>query len=245
MIFQITLKSDNNKYEVNVRADNPFIKELPEREVSLLLDYFRNVKESRGIINAEFFDAEYFADSGFSNKSGLKDYENFSKTFAEEHALRVVKVMGNDKSKKILEIGCAFGWCVESLIRHGYKAIGTDISKWVVKKYPRPYINQMDIQYEYHYENMDMVYSFAVFEHFAPENVRKVFQNIHKILKVGGLLFATIDDLWGNDLSHQTIRARGWWNKIAEEEGFKVREDLTKDFIDINGYVWESKRMDA
>jgi 2-polyprenyl-3-methyl-5-hydroxy-6-metoxy-1,4-benzoquinol methylase len=243
MKYEFIINKMDRGYTMQVLTENPFDDKIPDNDVSIIMDYLNTVKaQSKMAIDKNFYDAEYFAEYGRSEKSGLVNYEAFSKNFASEHANRVEKITGGDKTKRILEIGCAFGWTVDELRKRGYDAYGCDISEWVVNKYKRDYITRFDwakdIMRGYQY---DLIYSFATFEHFACEDVRNVFNNVKNNLSNNGILFATIDNIWGQDLSHQSVRPREWWNSIAKEHVFKIMEKETEIFKPINGYVWQVK----
>ena len=240
MKYSLILHKQNNQYGMETKTDNPFDTTIPDRELSIFMDWLNTEKaKNKVIIDKNFYDEGYFEDNGKTGKSGLVDYEEFSKTFASEHADRIEKVLNYDKTKSIGEIGCAFGWTIDELRKRGYNAYGFDISKWIVNQYPREYIRECDIQYQVpSVTGLDLIYSFATFEHFACENIRDVFRNLKIALKEDGILFATIDNIWGEDVSHQLLRSREWWDNIAEQHKFEDIPELTKIYKDINGYVW-------
>lgn len=239
-IISIHLLSEQDGLKISYEKDNPFEKPT-KQELSILKDGINNMLPEEEI-TAEFYDQEYFSSKTANGKNGLTNYEEFSKTFPPEHSQWVEQFIpqGVDKATyRIHEIGCAFGWTVDELRRRGYDASGSDISKYVVEKHPREYIWQNDWQIQTVLKDqVDFIYSLATFEHFATENVRILFDNMFWNLKKGGILFATIDNKWGCDLSHVTLKSRTWWNKIAKEQGFEVMESETEKVKNINGYVW-------
>lgn len=64
-----------------------------------------------------------------------QDYENSVNTeltHFDKRMTEIVKLAGVTASKRILIIGCAFGYAIESLIDKGYVDVwGTDLSQWI------------------------------------------------------------------------------------------------------------------
>jgi len=239
-IISIHLLNEQDGLKIAFEKDNPFEKPT-KQELSILKDGINNMLPDEDI-TADFYDQEYFSSKTANKKNGLTNYEEFSKTFPPEHSQWVEQFIPKDVVKqdyKIHEIGCAFGWTVDELRRRGYDASGSDISKYVVEKHPRDYITQKDWSKNTFLKGTsNLIYSLATFEHISLEDVRLLFANIQTSICVGGILFATIDDRWGQDLSHVSIKSRNWWNNIARQYSFEVMEEETNKVFKINGYVW-------
>lgn len=173
-----------------------------------------------------------------------------SKSYAEEHAkervLKLIKiVLGDDdygrmqKDYKYLEIGCAFGHTVDKLRDMGYEAYGIDISEYAINKYKKDYKFVGDIRYDIlQYMPFDLIYGFNLMEHIAEIDLRETLRNFYAQLSQGGLLFLTIDPIYGQDLSHVTIRPREWWDNLFLFHGFDIHKEGTEMFKGINGHVY-------
>jgi 2-polyprenyl-3-methyl-5-hydroxy-6-metoxy-1,4-benzoquinol methylase len=152
---------DENGLKIVTEKDNPFEK-ATKQELNILRDGINNILGDEDI-TADFYNEEYF--EGNSQKSGLHDFDNRSKLYAEEHASdRIERLLLEEESRKqnkdgvysnptvkfrvsmlnrdeynVLEIGCAFGHTVDVLRRMGYNAYGVDISEYAINKYKQNY----------------------------------------------------------------------------------------------------------
>lgn len=252
--LRIEIEKENNTYKLNYKPFNPFGKVDPVF-FSIALQLLEQEKEKIiGKIDSKYFDKEYFAEEGKSGKSGLDKYEEYSKIFPADHIpVRLEPFLKGDKTKKILEIGCAFGWTVDELRKRGYNAYGCDISEYAINKYPRPYLYVCDLTCKdlmgdnktfsaghllAHVNYFDLIYSFNTFEHIATEDVRPFLMAINCLLKENGILMATIDPIWGTDLTHKTIKPREWWVEQAKKEGLEYLDKESEPFLKINGYAF-------
>lgn len=228
----VNLISQNGSHRVEVSQD------MTADRAKLIIDALTyHVVKDLGEISADFYESNYF--DGDSKKSGMVDYDRQSREFAAEHVeKRLEYFLNGDKKKKILEIGCAFGHTVDELNTRGYSAFGLDISEYAIRKYYNTYKIRHDITQIPLAMGADFVYSFAMMEHVAREDVRQTIKNIWDSMAPGGVYFATIDNVWGADLSHQTIMPREWWNRMFTDQRFVLDEIGTERFKKINGYVF-------
>ena len=142
-IISIHLLNEEGGLKIAYEKDNPFEKPT-KQELSILKDGLNNMLPNEDV-TADFYDKDYF--EGNSVKSGLSDFDNRSKAYAEEHARdriqKIIEMMENlpdcQSDFKILEIGCAFGHTVDALRLMGYSAYGVDISEYAINKYKQDY----------------------------------------------------------------------------------------------------------
>lgn len=193
-------------------------------------------------IDKEYFDKDYFETSGYKsgyNKSTLR-HDSFLNKAIAVWITQTLKLGGGER---ILEIGCAYGWVVEQMVKfYGFDAYGQDISTYSTSNAPS------DIEARIHEcENVeiafdgkfDLVYSMETFEHVPKPLVDEYFKNIYEALNEDGILFCTIclghNDDRGSDIdrSHQTLQPRKWWNAKLEEAGFTIRKDLEAEAYEL------------
>lgn len=199
-------------------------------------------------IGARYFNEEYWiggTKSGYTPSCyNREDYMN------EAKAVFLTQLYGGDG--KWLEVGCAFGWVVEQLRNISVDAYGYDISKYSISHCPD------DIKYLLHQSNglksalytrssFDIIFSFETAEHVAMSDVDTWLSSLYFWLKPGGKLFLTIclghDNIRGlddNDLSHQTLQPRMWWENSIRIAGFV--ED-TEVYEKAHNIIVETKEM--
>lgn len=181
-------------------------------------------------IGARYFNEEYWiggTKSGYTPSCyNREDYMN------EAKAIFLTQLYGGDG--QWLEAGCAFGWVVEQIRNIGVDARGYDISKYAIRNAPksiRPYLRRsdgLDVRL-WNLRQFDFIVSFETAEHVPMDNVRTWIYNLQFWLKPGGKLFLTIclghDNIRGlddNDLSHQTLQSRIWWEDRIRDAGFII-----------------------
>lgn len=96
------------------------------------------------------------------------------------------------KNSRLLDIGCGGGHFISTAQNKGWKAIGTDISREAIQickeknlKVRCGNISELNFQSNY----FDIITMFEVMEHL--DNPRGTLEQIHKILRPGGLLYIT------------------------------------------------------
>lgn len=149
---------------------------------------------------------------------------------------------------RFIDIGCSGGGLVEDFVNDGHIAIGLEGSDYsqVHKRAAWATIpNNLftcDVSklYQVYYNDepflADVISAWEVMEHFKPEDVPCVIEQISKHLKVGGLFIASISlSAQNNEIWHQCVRDREWWN--SQFTGFQFRQDLVNKLNEMNGWV--------
>lgn len=154
------------------------------------------------------------------------------------------------KRLAVLDLGCAGGGFVRSLIDDGHLAVGLDgcdypkvhgLGEW--RTIPH-HLHNCDLTQPFSVLDarsgallrFDVITAWEVLEHIRDEDLSVFFRNVHNHLACGGLFLcsvSTVED--GNPelgaVYHVTVRPRDWWLDRLAELGFEVVEQqiITKD----------------
>lgn len=139
-----------------------------------------------------------------------------------------LKLFGNVKNKKILDIGCGTGIYAKILVRKGAKVKGIDISKEMIKiaRKENPKIefkigNAEKLPYKN--KEFDIVLAALVMEHFSRWD--RLLKEIKRVLKNKGLFLFSIGNPVIDALKKVTYKARKF--RIVKnyfKEGVKVEK---------------------
>lgn len=140
------------------------------------------------------------------------------------------------KEKKILDVGCGEGILVEEYYKKGYNIKGIDLN------YNSTHVRMGDIKHTGFKDNeFDIILCLDVIEHLEFEDQTKAINEIHRILKKGGLCLFAIPNLahfasriaflfTGNLIRTSSIdRHKGdrpilEYIKILKKQGFKIKK---------------------
>ncbi len=146
--------------------------------------------------------------------------------------------MSNIKDKVILDIGCGYGWCELVLLKKGAKQVtGIEISEKDLKT-ARDNVKDKRVDFNvgsaiklpFPDSSFDTVVSWEVLEHIPKNTEQKMFKEISRVLKKGGVSYLSTP--------HQHICSNifdpAWWlighrhysfnqlNEFVESNGMKV-----------------------
>lgn len=169
---------------------------------------------------------------------------------------KLCRLFGDDPIR-ILDLGCAGGGFVQSVIEDGHIGVGLEGSDWSKNlgrgawgkiqtlftcDITKPFlIYDADIE---HYPTQKVPFYFNiitawdVLEHIREEDLSQLIENIHTHLSFNGLFICSIDD--GEEIInkvqlHQTIKTRNWWiEKFKENELYNIPDLIpyfNKQFI--------------
>ena len=200
----------------------------------------------RGEEYKNYFDKDYFETAGIRSFYSTSNYnrESYINEAIAQWLFQTLLDSGYDiRQAKTLEIGCAYGWVVEEVLKLGVDVYGQDISNYTISSCPKAVKGRVvecqsfEIAFN---EKFDFVYSIETFEHIPQESVPVYFNNIYHSMNPYGLIFCTICLGHNNDrgkqdidISHQTLQPRKWWVHQFENTGFIRRKDLEADCYEI------------
>lgn len=169
-----------------------------------------------------------------------KFFDNYSKMYRSQNGLIgagewhiLQKLLPNLKGKKILDLGCGYGWHCRYAIENGANSVtGVDISTKMIEK-AREINNLPNIKYivspieniEFKSHEYDLVLSSLVFHYI--ENLENLFQKIANTLKKEGNFIFSVE--------HPIFTAYGKQDWLYDEKGKKI-------CWPVDNYFYEGKR---
>lgn len=168
-------------------------------------------------------------------ESGTAKYEAATADLlAFDEARRFASLLSHSDGK-VLDVGCAYGRDVGLLASYGVRAVGVDSS--------RPFISRAKSLYPSHrFYVMDLrnlrfvdgavsgVWCHAVLLHFPEDDLDRAMREINRVLKLGGVLFATFKEGYGvaevvDDFSSDHVRFFAYYqiadvSRLLNEYGF-------------------------
>lgn len=197
-----------NLIYTNPRLKKNYLKNLYSEE------YFNN--ENSGVLGYEHY---------------VKDEENIKKTF-ERRLKKIEKII---KPGKVLDIGCATGFFMQTAINKGWEAEGIEISEYAAsigKKNKLKIYNEDLSKIKLGKKKYDLITLWDLIEHVT--DPVKTLKKVHSILKKGGIIAMTTPDVgsipakitrhkWvGYKLSdeHLTYFSRKTIFQLLEKSGF-------------------------
>jgi len=152
-------------------------------------------------------------------------------------AIKSLEWMKKIKGNKILELGCGEGKDSVFFAKNGYEVFSLDCSEKAiksfeenivkndVKKLVHPILYDITIPLKFDDETFDVVFAHLSLHYFDDQTNTKIFTEIRRVLKVGGLLFvrvkSTEDQLYGK-------------GKKIEEDMFEfghIRHFFSKEYL--------------
>lgn len=114
---------------------------------------------------------------------------------AHPAALRFIETLA--PNSHVLDLGCGGGRHLLPLLAAGHSPVGTDISEqglavayhWIKQQYPRtnvPLLPATMLDLPFAADTFDGVLSVNVLNHGTREEMRRAFEEIHRVLKPGG-----------------------------------------------------------
>ncbi len=196
----------------------------------------------------EYVQKDYWENGKTKGCSGYEDFNiNWDWNNRLTEALETVYDFNN---KVFLDLGCAYGQVVASMIKKGYNAYGIDISDYAInagrKEYPP--LSDKIIQgsahelTEYPSEHFDFIYSNQVFEHIPGKVCPQLAEEIFRVAKPGAILWAgLVLDICSDfqpqafnpedpDKTHINLRPKLWWDNIFTSKEWQINFDFDKAF---------------
>jgi ubiquinone/menaquinone biosynthesis C-methylase UbiE len=164
------------------------------------------------------------------------------------------------KNKKVLDIGCGYGWCeVDFLNRGVQKIVGTEITKEDlitakkhIKNSKAEFVVAGATKLPFPDDSFDTVVSWEVIEHIPKNTEDEMFSEVKRVLKKGGVFYLSTP--YKHLISNLLDPA--WWlighrhyskeilSDYGKSNGFKLEKSYVKGrFFQVYGwvdlYVWK------
>ncbi|MBU1164794.1 class I SAM-dependent methyltransferase [Patescibacteria group bacterium] len=135
-----------------------------------------------------------------------------------------LKLLGNIKGKKILEIGCGGAQCSVYFAKKGAKCTGIDISKKQLK-FAKQLIDKEKIKVKLikgdiqtlskiKSNNYDIVFTAYALQ-YVPD-LTKCFKQVNRVLKKGGIFVFSFDHPFWRIIDGKTLKFRGSYHKTGK-----------------------------
>lgn len=164
--------------------------------------------------NIKDYSENYF-DSGEAKLGQYATYE--SQRFYPAFISMTKGIKALVQAGKVLDIGCAKGYLVDTLRNEGYESFGTDISYYAINNSPkhiRKYLSVCDLNKDYlpyPDSSFDLVICMGTLEYV--ENQSNAVNEISRILNNGGVLLMTsLNYVAEGDLLRIFARTEDEWN---------------------------------
>lgn len=152
------------------------------------------------------------------------------------------KLLEMTPGARLLDLGCAGGGLVKSILEDGGFAIGIDGSDYSKKRYraewgviPR-YLFTADITQPFTLtddygepSSFDVVTAWEVLEHIPESLIEAMMKNAGAHLTLDGIFICSIsrmEDRWEGHDYHVTVKDRDWWTEKMAGLGWRERPDL-------------------
>lgn len=158
--------------------------------------------------------------SELHSEGRINHYSETPTDFAQE-VLRIIK-----PSSKVLELGCGVGNDSMAFAKAGHSVLATDFSEVAITKNserfkhaPNLIFEVLDISELMKFQDgeFDVIYARLSLHYFSDETTRKIFQEIHRILKPEGFLCFIC--------------------KSVKDPLYGKGDEIEKDMFEYNGHV--------
>jgi len=142
---------------------------------------------------------------------------------------------------RIIDLGCAGGGFVQTLVEAGHLAVGVEGSDYSLRHKRAAWgvipgnLFTGDITKPFKIMNgkrqarFDAATAFEVLEHIHRKDLPGLFANLRQNLKPGGLLIGSVNTYRNSTMIyHQTVEERKFWIDLFVKQGFRERADLEK-----------------
>ena len=189
------------------------------------------------VLKPDEYNASYF--DGVLNPpahpAGYSNYERGTSIYAKTgldywggRAKKLVDRFGL-RGKKVLELGCAKGFCVESLRKFDVEAYGIDVSKYAIESasdsisrflYCGDVLTTSLIQGKF-----DLIFSLAFLDCIAEEDVPALVEKLNEIA------FQQYHEIRGGNHTHYNSQPLEWWSGFQWKNTILLSEKDQKEII--------------
>ncbi|MBI2906753.1 MAG: class I SAM-dependent methyltransferase [Chloroflexi bacterium] len=164
-------------------------------------------------IGADFYDQDYFV-------GGTKSaYEDYSLCSGVMRALADMVLEAYGPLRRVLDVGCAYGYLVACLRQRGVEAWGVDISPFAIGQAPREAVPYLCIgnlvALPFGDDSFDLVFSSECLEHVYEEEASAALSELARVSrgKVCALVGLT-GEMEDKDGGHVNLKGRRWWEEL-------------------------------
>jgi glycosyltransferase involved in cell wall biosynthesis len=181
-------------------------------------------------IPGEWYDADYFENGLKSNWKQGYNWALFSGVFKETAAF-LTNVFSEATS--YLDIGCAKGYLIRTLIERGKECLGFDYSPWAIDRadeISKPHMIKASVDDVNYDRQFDVLLAFSIFESLTEEQAVSFLTRARAWTRHA--IFATIPSFedeeeenkcreGDGDLSHITMKSCQWWHELFLRAGWR------------------------
>ena len=189
-----------------------------------------NPRLKPGVLH-KIYNENYYQNPAFKGKQTvffgygeyIKDEDDIKATFARR--LKVIEKHG--KKGKLLDIGCAVGFFLETAKQSGWRAQGLELSAFAceyAKKRGNSVLNKTLKEASFKSSSFDAVTLFDVIEHLP--DPKSELSEVHRVLKTGGIFSITTPDI-GSLVARMLGKNWEEVRRVREHIYFFSRETLT------------------
>ncbi len=176
----------------------------------------------------QMYGEQYFRH--YHSAEGPVPYDRSRPQWLEFFGRMADRIAADIKPRRVLDVGCALGFLVESLRDRGVEAFGVDISAYAiahVRPDIRPYV-RVGSAAEPLGGPYDLVTCIEVLEHLTEAEARGAIAHI--AAAADDVLFSSTPDD-EDEATHVTVRPRGWWIDRFAEVGLALDPACDARFI--------------
>lgn len=190
-------------------------------------------------MNKSPYDKDYFDYYG-----GQGPYDRSRKKWISHFKGVAERIKEKINPKKVLDVGCAKGFLVESLRNIGIEAWGIDVSDYAISQVHESVRDYFIVKsaIEPFEDWYDLVVCMEVVEHLSDTEDRKVIENICS--HTNEVLFSSNPFFEHPDESHRNVRPKDYWIRLFAENGFILDKEFDASFVAPFAMRFIKKKLD-
>ena len=188
------------------------------------------------------YDSNYYNNGVATGKSCYENYR-WIPELTYPLAFSILRHLGLENCKSVLDYGCAHGFIVKALNGFGIDAYGVDVSEYAISAAPQDIQDRLfkigntqsvssvvneyiDVKY------FDYVIAKDVFEHIRPSDLEKLLVELSGLAKNLFVVVPLGDQgryriaAYHRDITHIVAENENWWTDIFKKNGWLVEEFL-------------------
>jgi glycosyltransferase involved in cell wall biosynthesis len=182
------------------------------------------------------FDKEYFEYYGGVGPYSREKFYAFNESIAEQIIKRIAP-------QKVLDVGCAKGFLVGALRKHGVKAYGIDVSAYAIEEV-QPEIREycsIGIATEPLGDHYDLITCIELLEHLPEDEAKKAVKNICSHAR--SVLVSSTSNYLHPDDTHINLHPPEYWIELFRHNGFDIDRGFDATFISPDAMKFDKKTL--